>query len=62
MKKFKLTKLIASSLIVVSVLGLNPIGASAQWKSNSTGWWYAEGNSYAKNCWRLIDGKWYYYR
>ena len=34
MKKLKLTKVIASSLIVASVLALNPIGASASWKSN----------------------------
>lgn len=54
-------KMIASALIVASVLALNPIGASAQWKSDSKGWWYTEGNSYAKNCWSLIDGKWYYF-
>ena len=30
-------KMIASALIVASVLALNPIGASAQWKSDSKG-------------------------
>jgi len=30
MKKFKLTKVIAGSLIAVSVLALNSIGASAE--------------------------------
>ena len=60
MKKLKITKLIASSLIVISVLGLNPIGASASWKQNSTGWWYTEGSSWATG-WRQIDGKWYYF-
>lgn len=60
MKKLKLTKIIASSLIAVSVLALNPIGASAEWKQNSTGWWYTEGNSWATG-WKQIDGKWYYF-
>ena len=60
MKSFKLIKVIASSLIVASVLALNPIGASAEWKENSTGWWYTEGNSWAAG-WRLISGNWYYF-
>ena len=34
MKKLKLTKVIASTLVVASVLALNPIGASAEWKQN----------------------------
>jgi len=60
MIKFKLAKVIASSLMVVAVLALNPIGANAEWKHNSTGWWYKEGNSWATD-WRLIDGQWYYF-
>ena len=60
MKRLKLTKVIASSLIVASVLALNPIGASAEWKQNSTGWWYTEGNTWATG-WRLIDKNWYYF-
>ena len=60
MKKLKLTKVIASSLIVASVLALNPIGASAEWKQNYTGWWYTDGSSWATG-WKLIDGNWYYF-
>ena len=60
MKKIKLTKLIASSLIVISVLGLNPIAASAEWKQSNTNWWYTEGSSWATG-WKEIDGKWYYF-
>lgn len=60
MKKLKLTKIIASSLIAVSLFVLNPIGASAEWRQNDTGWWYEEGSSYATG-WELIDGKYYYF-
>lgn len=60
MKNSKLKKVIASSLIAVSFLALNQIGASAEWRQNSTGWWYTEENSYATG-WRLIDGKYYYF-
>jgi glucan-binding YG repeat protein len=60
MKKIKLTKVIASSLIVASILALNPMGANAEWKQNSTGWWYADESSWATG-WRLLDGNWYYF-
>lgn len=60
MIKIKLIKAIASSLIVASLLALNPIGASASWRQNSTGWWYTVGNSWATG-WIQIDGKWYYF-
>lgn len=61
MKKFNLTKIIASSLIAVSVLALNPIGANAEWKkTNNYGWWFSEGSSWATG-WKKIDGKWYYF-
>lgn len=54
------TKIIAGALVAVSMMALNPIGANAAWKKNSTGWWYTEGSSWATG-WRLIDGKWYYF-
>ena len=62
MKKLKLTKVIASSLIVASVLALNPIAASAEWKQDNNGWWYADadGSSWITG-WKLLDGKWYYF-
>lgn len=60
MKKLKLIKIIANSLLIISVLVLNPIGASAEWKQDSTGWWYSDGNSYYLD-WHKIDGKWYYF-
>lgn len=60
MKKLKLTKIIASSLIVASVLVLNPTGASAEWKQNNSGWWYTEGSSWTTG-WKQLDGIWYYF-
>ena len=36
--------------------------AVSGWKQDGTGWWYALSDStYLKNCWKLIDGKWYYF-
>jgi len=60
MKKIKLTKLITSSLIVTSVLALNPIAASAEWKQNNTGWWYTDESSVSTG-WKMIEGNWYYF-
>ncbi|WP_242864723.1 hypothetical protein [Clostridium botulinum] len=53
MKRIRLKKIMASALIVTSILALKPIGASAEWKNDNTGWWYSEGNSYSVE-WRLI--------
>jgi len=60
MKRLKLVKVIASILAVVSIIALNPIGASAEWKKDTTGWWYTEDNSWATG-WKNIDGNWYYF-
>ncbi|NOW03828.1 leucine-rich repeat protein [Clostridium beijerinckii] len=60
MRKLKLTKVIASSLVVASVLALNPISASAQWRQDNKGWWYTDGDSWYTG-WKQIDGKWYYF-
>lgn len=61
MKKLKLTKILAGTLVIASVLALNPIAASAQWKQDSKGWWYTEGSSWARG-WREIDGYSYYFK
>ncbi|SFC97752.1 hypothetical protein [Clostridium uliginosum] len=61
MKRLRLTKVIASALVIASVMALNPIGASASWKQNNTGWWYTEGSSWFTG-WRLINSNWYYFK
>lgn len=51
-------KLIAGCLTIMSLL--TPKQANAEWKRDNYGWWYTEGNSYAKG-WRNINEKWYYF-
>ena len=60
MKKLKLKKIISNSLIVVSILALNQIGASAEWKQDSNGWWYSEGSNWITGE-KKIDGNFYYF-
>lgn len=60
MKKIKLTKLIASLIVIGSVFTLNPIAASAEWKQDNSGWWYEDGSTWVTG-WKLLDGKWYYF-
>ncbi|MVX63365.1 hypothetical protein GKZ28_06590 [Clostridium chromiireducens] len=54
-------RLIASSLVVASILALNPIKANAEWIQDNNGWKYTEGNSYVKGTWKSINGNWYYF-
>lgn len=66
MKKLNLKKIITMGLITTSILGVTSIGASANyklsenWKHDSIGWWYVQGNSYDRG-WNKIDGYWYYF-
>lgn len=60
MKRIRLTKIIAGSLVIASAIALSPIGASAEWKQDSTGKWYSIGNSWATG-WYPIDGSFYYF-
>lgn len=61
MNRSKLTQVIASLLIAVSIVALNPIGASAEWKQDNIGWkWYKDDGNYAIG-WQQIDGNWYYF-
>lgn len=60
MLKTYLRNIIALTVVIISLLALNPLRASAEWRQDDTGWWYADGNSYYIG-WKLIDGKWYYF-
>lgn len=61
MKNLKIKKIIASLLIAVSALALNPVCASAEWKNEDKGLRYTEGNSYLTDCWKEINGEYYYF-
>ncbi|OCA99375.1 hypothetical protein [Clostridium beijerinckii] len=53
-------KLIASLLTGLLIVGALPVGASAEWKQDNTGWWYSDWDSWYTG-WKEIDGKWYYF-
>lgn len=58
MQKFK--RLLASLMMALSLLAITPVAAHAEWKSDSTGWWYTNGNTWDTG-WNYIDGNWYYF-
>lgn len=60
MKSLKLRKLVACAVAALTIATLSPIGASAEWKQDSNGWWNTEGSSYSTG-WRAINGSWYYF-
>lgn len=60
MKLLKIKKVILSALVAVSVLVIMPIGANAELKRDSKGWWNKDGDSYYVG-WKNIDGEWYYF-
>lgn len=55
-----LKKIVIGFLFGISILVIHPIGASAEWRQDSTGWWYADNNSWITG-WKQIDNKWYYF-
>ena len=60
MKKSKLTRLIASLVIISSMVAITPTTANAEWKNDNTGYWYEDGDSWVTG-WKNVDGKWYYF-
>ena len=60
MIRLKLIKVIGSLLIATSVLALNPIGASAEWRQDDKGWWYADGSSWSIGRKRIGEHVYYF--
>ena len=60
MTTLKIKKVLLSTLVTVSVLVIMPIGAHAELKRDSNGWWNKDGDSYSID-WKNIDGEWYYF-
>lgn len=59
----KVRKLIASLLIVSSVITVHTVEANAStgWMQDGHGWWYSEGNSLYKTGWVQLGGQWYFF-
>jgi hypothetical protein len=55
-----LTKVIVLPIIAINICTFNSIGASAEWRKDSNGWWYAQGNSYYTGR-QFINHKYYYF-
>ncbi len=60
MKSFKLKKIVAAAVAAMTIATISPVGASAKWKQNETGWWNTEGSSYSTG-WIDINNSWYYF-
>lgn len=58
----KIKTILASCLLVVSAVSINPIkaNASTKWIKDNIGWWYQTDSTWATG-WKLIDAKWYYF-
>lgn len=61
MKRTSIKKIMALTIIGTTILTALPIGASAEWRQDSTGWWWTQGNSYATGWFEDKNGKWYYF-
>lgn len=46
MIKKNLTKVIALSTIAISIGSFSSTGVYADWRQDSNGWWYSQGNCY----------------
>ena len=54
MKKIK--KLMALTLIGTSMLVAAPIASHAEWRADTTGWWYTEGSSSTSRLFESLYG------
>lgn len=56
-------KNILLSAAVVLSLSVSAPALAAEWKQNSTGWWYQnDDGTNPAGAWQLIDGQWYYFK
>lgn len=61
MKKM-VKKLIITSLLAMSVMGVMPVAASAEWKQDSEKNYYWMENGVKAQGWKFINGNWYDFR
>jgi len=55
-------KLIITSLLAISVMGVMPVGASAEWKQDTEKNYNWMENGVKAQGWKFIDGEWYNFR
>lgn len=55
-------KLIASLLTTLLIVGVLPVGVSAEWKQNSDNTWSWTENGFDSYGWKQINGSWYYFK
>ena len=60
MRKKCLIRSLIGAMTVLSLVSIFPQGAIAEWRKDSKGWWYNNGNSYYTG-WKHIDSNWYYF-
>lgn len=56
----KFQKIAASVVTLMTLLVITPTEAHAEWKLDSKGWWYTEGNTWVTG-WKDINENWYYF-
>lgn len=63
MKNNFIKRVMALSILSVSLLGVSSVQANAEWRQDNVGWWYSQGNTYLKNTWFYDNatGKQYYF-
>lgn len=60
MKNKIIKKIISLSILSISLLSASQVKANAEWRQDTNGWWYSEGNSWVTGE-KIIDGKEYYF-
>lgn len=60
MIKKSLTKIISLSAIAICIGAFSSIGVNAEWRQDTNGWWYSQGNSYYTGL-QFINHKYYYF-
>jgi hypothetical protein len=56
----KLKRVVVSLVAMATIFAVNPVAAHAEWKQDSKGWWYANGDTWYTG-WKQLDGKWYFF-
>lgn len=53
-------KLITTVIMTTSIFGISTIPVQAEWKQDTKGYWYSDGNSWVTG-WKQVNNKWFYF-